>query len=92
MSDTFWTHNVQVEVTTATGDPILDVDTVRAIIADMAGMPELIDEIRAEPVTETPDGVWLLTVPAQWYAEASDMGTDWVGSHSGGYVVVIPMA
>lgn len=91
MSDAFWTHNVQVEVTTATGDPVLDADAVRSIIADMAGVPELIDQIDVEPVMDDPDGVWLATVYHEWYAEASETGMDWVGTHSGGYVVTIPM-
>lgn len=88
----FWTRNVQIEVTTASGDPVLDAHAVTAIIADMAGMPELVDEIDVEPVLDDPDGTWLATIPSQWYAEASESGTDWVGTHSGGYVVTIPMA
>lgn len=87
----FWTHGVQVAVTCTDGTPVTDAALVAQIIADLAGLPQCVDEVRVEPVGQSPDGVWLATVPAEVYVEACEEG-GLITTHSSGYVFEIPMA
>lgn len=83
--DTNRTQGVQIDITeTATGVSITDPSLAILIIQDLAGDPGWDAEL------ELVDGGWLATVPADWYAEASEEG-GFLLTHSGGYVFEIPM-
>lgn len=82
----YWTRSVQVSLTTTTDEPVTDTDTARGILADLF-IPGL---IFTEDIDNEGDGIYLTSVPAELYQEASEEGGA-VVSHSGGYILEIPM-
>lgn len=83
---TGWTSSVQVAITTTDGTPVTDIATARGILADLF-IPGL---IFTEDIDNEGDGIYLTSVPAELYQEASEEGGA-VVSHSGGYILEIPM-
>jgi hypothetical protein len=75
----FWTSSVQVYITATDGTPVTDIETAQGILSDLftPGRPY------TEDIDSNDDGVFLLSVPAELYQEASEEGGA-VVSHSGG--------
>lgn len=89
MQNPNWTYGVQIDVRRATGEPVGDPALVALILAELFDDPALASQ-EVEAVMDPEDGVWLVAVPAEVYGEASDEDGLAV-THSGGYVVEIPM-
>lgn len=82
----YWTRSVQVAITATDGTPVTDIETAQGILSDLFTPGRLY----TEDIDSNDDGVFLLSVPAELYQEASEEGGA-VVSHSGGYILEIPM-
>ena len=82
----YWTRGVQVSLTTTAGEPVTDLHLAQTVLADLF-VP---NGVYTEDIEGGENGVWLVSVPAELYAEASEEGGA-VATHSGGYVLEIPM-
>jgi len=78
-------EQVQVAITTTAGVPVEDKGTAAGILVDTFGV-----RLTAVDLEDLGNGLWLTVVPAEVYAEADEEGGLRL-THSGGYIVEIPM-
>ena len=82
-----WTQNVFVEVTdSATGAPVTDINEVARVLGLHCALDDYAFEIEADDANL---GLWLVTVPADSYATASEEGG--LTIEIAGFTIDIPM-